>query len=212
MADLQVKTCGITNLADARYCVSVGASFLGFIQYPDSPRYVGPSVAAEIIKWVSGVQTVGVFVDEDVKRVNDIAAQTGFDFVQLHGNESADYCCSVLQPVIKVFRVKEDDTASDLIDRMASYKDCAEYFMLDTFSNHAPGGTGKTLGWDVAADVARDHTIFLAGGLNAGNVARAAGVVDPFAVDVASGIESSPGTKDFEAIDAFFAALEEVTQ
>lgn len=203
----RLKICGLTRLEDARYCAAAGADYLGFIQYEGSPRYLPPEAAREIVEWLYGPETVGVFVDADAAEVNRVAALAGFDLVQLHGDETPDVCAAVERPVIKAFRVHPDDNADTLRARIEPYLPHIRYALLDTASATAHGGTGETFDWTVAAGVARDVPLFLAGGLNAGNVARAIAEVHPFAVDVSSGVESAPGVKDLDLLAAFFEAL-----
>jgi phosphoribosylanthranilate isomerase len=208
MARVFVKTCGTTNLADARYCASLGADYLGFIQHEPSPRYVEPDLARDIIEWVEGPRSVGVFVDETADEVNRIAESAGFDLVQLHGSESAEYCRSIDLPVIKVIHVNGDDTSESLEERMARYESSVSSFLLDTKVDGKPGGTGTKFDWQVAKKVAQLYPVFLAGGLTPDNVAEAVSLVGPVGVDVVSGIEEAPGRKSFEEVDRFFAALE----
>lgn len=198
-----IKVCGITNLADARYASGAGADFLGFIQHPESPRYVEHGLARDIIAWVYGAQSVGVFVDRPADEVNKICDQVGFDFVQLHGAETVAYCHEIDRPIIKAFKVWRHTQASELETLMDAYKDVAEYFLLDTGSVAAAGGTGESFDWSVVEDLAASRPFFLAGGLSPENVAEAVDRVNPFGLDVSSGVEESPGVKDFGRVDAF---------
>ncbi len=207
MLNVQIKICGTTNLADARYCASLGADYLGFVQYVGSPRFVEPTLAKEIIEWVEGPRSVGVFVDEDPDLVNKIASDTGFDLVQLHGDETPGYCSLIEKPVIKAIRVKASDTADQLRRVMDEYQASVSSFLLDSFVDGLPGGTGRTLPWRTAATVSRDYPLFLAGGLNSYNIVEAVETVRPVGIDVASGVEEAPGRKSFGAIDELFAAL-----
>ncbi len=205
----KVKICGITNLADARYCAAAGADFLGYIQYPPSPRYIPAEVAREIRSWVYGAKSVGVFVDEDLGTVNAAAASAGFDYVQLHGEESPAYCANVERPVIKSFRVMEAMSAEALRRRLLAYRDAADYFLLDAYHPALQGGTGKTFDWDLACAIAREIPIFLAGGLGPSNVNDAIRQVRPWAIDLSSRLESSPGKKDAALVEALFQARDE---
>ena len=207
MPNIQIKICGTTNLADARYCAALGADYLGFIQHAASPRYVDPTLAQNIIEWVEGPRSVGVFVNEDPDQVNKIASDTGFDFVQLHGDETPNYCGLIEKPVIKAIRVKASDTVDQLLRVMEEYESSVSSFLLDSFVDGVPGGTGRVLPWHIAATVSRDHPVFLAGGLNADNIVEAVETVRPVGIDVVSGVEEAPGRKSFEAIDRLFAAL-----
>ena len=200
---MKVKICGITNLADARFAAGAGADYLGYIQYPDSPRYILPEKAAEISAWVFGAESVGVFVDESAEHVNRIAAMAKFDFVQLHGNETVATCAAINGRVIKAFKVKPGDSTDDVARRIEPYLDVADYVLLDAFSGDQIGGTGKTISWEVAAELASKFPLFLAGGISPENVSEAIDAVDPFGVDLSSGVESAPGQKDFDKISRF---------
>lgn len=204
----KLKICGITALEDARYCAAKGADYLGFIQYEESPRFIPHKTAREIIDWVYGPVPVGVFVNATADEVNRAAAGAGFQMVQLHGDEPAFEVASVELPVIKAIRIEPETNAATLRRRLREYEDVADYFLLDTHSNDAWGGTGESFDWDVARDIASEYDVFVAGGIGAGNVAEAVKRLNPFAVDVSSSLESSPGSKDFGKVDAFMEAFE----
>jgi len=204
---MKIKICGITNLADARYSAAAGADWLGFIQFEASPRYVDPKTAGEIIEWVYGAESVGVFVDADPDTVNRIAETVGFDRVQLHGHESVAYCERIDRPVVKAFAVHPGETAADLASRMAPYRRVVTHFLLDTHDDRVRGGSGRTFDWELARSLSRDFPLFLAGGLSPENVSLAVRTADPVGIDVSSGLESDPGKKDFAKIDAFVEAL-----
>ena len=123
---LTVKICGLTNLEDARFCAGAGADFLGFIQYPKSPRYVAPEVAATIIAWVYGPESVGVFVNEEAATVNRVAEAANFALVQLHGDEPPELCAQIERPVIKAFRLRPETTVDQMRRKMESYREHAE--------------------------------------------------------------------------------------
>jgi len=202
-----IKICGITNLADARYASGAGADYLGFIQDSNSPRYVEPSMAKDIIAWVYGAQSVGVFVDSTPDEVNAIAASAGFDLVQLHGSESPAVCAAVDAPVIKALKIWPTTSAPELELAMAAYADVVDHFLLDTGSVKAAGGTGESFDWSILESIDIPKPWFLAGGLSDDNVQSALEHAAPFGVDVSSGVEESPGRKDFELIDSFVAAV-----
>jgi len=204
---MKLKICGITNLADARYVAAARADYLGFIQYAGSPRHIDASAAAEIIEWVFGPQTVGVFVDADAEQINEAAKTAGFDLVQLHGNETVETCRAVHFPVIKALRVSAGDEVRDLRQRLNVYVGAVDYFLLDTYDDARKGGTGKSFDWTVARVLAQEFPIFLAGGITPENAAEACRSVVPYGLDVSSGLESEPGRKDYAKVDAFFAAL-----
>lgn len=202
-----IKICGITNLADARYASGAGADLLGFIQHEDSPRYVEPKLARDIIDWIHGAQPVGVFVNTPVEEVNRISELAGFEWVQLHGSETPAECDAIERPVIKAIRVFPGTTASEIEMALAAYADVVDRFLIDTGSDAAAGGTGDVFDWNLLSDLDIPCPWFLAGGLNPDNVAKALARLDPFGVDVASGVEEAPGRKDFDAIDRFVEAV-----
>lgn len=202
---IRVKICGITNLEDARLAVDAGADALGFVFCEASPRSVSPEQAAGIIRHLPPfIQTVGLFVNEALSVVNETADACGLDIIQLHGEESPEFCAAVSRRVIKALRIR--DAAS--LKPMASYRVSA--FLLDAWSSSAHGGTGRTFNWDIAAGVAKRERIVLAGGLTTGNVADAIRQVHPYGVDVSSGVESAPGTKDAEKVSEFIRKAKEI--
>lgn len=204
---VRVKICGITNLEDALMAVEAGADALGFVFFRGSPRCISPERAAAIIRRLPPfIQTVGLFVNEEPATVNAVADQCGLDLVQLHGEESPDYCTAVKRRIIKAFRVKD---ASSL-DAIVNYHVAA--CLLDAWSPAARGGTGTTFNWEIAARAAASHPIILAGGLTPENVAEAVATVNPYAVDVSSGVESSPGKKDAALIRAFISAARQTSE
>src|SRR5690349_16531666 len=204
MAHPKVKICGITNLADARRACALGANYLGFNFYRESPRYISPSNAAKIAQRLpKTVAVVGVFVNEDDDRVLEIARAVRLDFVQLHGDETPRSVAQLSRRVrvIKALRVKK----SFRLAQLTRFK-CANAFLLDGFDSRARGGTGKRFDWSVARRATRGRRIFLAGGLTPANVAEASRTVKPFALDVCSGVEAKPGKKDGALLKAFMRA------
>jgi phosphoribosylanthranilate isomerase len=194
----RIKICGITSREDALMAVEAGADALGFVLFSGSSRYVSPDQVAEIVRHLPPfVQTVGLFVNEELSVVNSCTDHCRLDIVQLHGEESPEYCDAVNRRIIKAFRVKD---ASSL-DAMAGYRVAA--CLLDAWSPLAHGGTGTTFNWDIAARAAALQPIILAGGLTPDNVAGAIAAVRPYAVDVSSGVESSPRKKDAELVSRF---------
>jgi len=199
---VKVKICGITNLEDAFVAAKAGADALGFVFFHKSPRHIFPEQAAGIISRLPPfVQTVGLFVNEDLATVNATADLCGLDLVQLHGEETPEYCHLVNRRVIKAFRVKAMTSLAD----MKNYRVAAS--LLDAWSPTAHGGTGKTFNWEIAAAAASSERIILAGGLTPENVGEAIAAVKPYAVDVSSGVESAPGKKDAELIQRFFRSI-----
>lgn len=208
----RVKICGITTLEDGRFASGAMADFLGFIFWPGSPRYLAPEAAVEIIGWIEGPECVGVFVDQPAEEVNRIAEDTGIDLIQLHGNESIEYCRKMEKPVIKSFRVKPDMTEEELGNLIKPYLDHVAYILFDAFDKDIQGGTGKTFDWSRIEKLNGHIPVILAGGLNAQNLALAVEMVKPFAVDVSSGVEFEPGIKDFEKMTAFFDQITTINE
>ncbi len=195
---VKVKICGLTKLEDALHALRSGADYLGFILYPKSPRFVPPEKLKEILKELGEAVRVAVMVnpsEEEVLRT----FEEGFDLVQLHGEEGLDFAHRVgIERVIKAFRVK--DGVPDIEE---GWKD-AFGVLLDTYSKKAYGGTGESFNWEIAREVKkRGFRLFLSGGLKPENVRRAVEEVKPFAVDVSSGVEMSPGIKDKIKVERF---------
>lgn len=195
-----VKICGITNLDDALAAVAAGADALGFNFYNLSPRYITPQDAREIVEQLpESLLTVGVFVNEEAVDVRKIAKEVGLRALQLHGDESAEYCRELADfYVIKTFAV------SDTFDIQAAHEYKVEAIMLDTKHNNLRGGTGRVFDWSVAQQVASTiPKLFVAGGLSPENVQNAVEIVRPFAVDACSALEDRPGKKNHERMRVF---------
>ncbi len=209
---VNLKVCGITELEDARYLAGAGADYLGFIQHEDSPRYAPPALAGDIIQWVHGPKPVGVFVNTPAEDVNSAADDAGFELVQLHGQEPPELVEAVERPVIKAIHVRHDASSNQLRTLFERYEDAVDYFLLDTHDSSVWGGTGESFNWRLARDLSDEYPLFLAGGIDAENVTRAVDTMRPFAVDLSSSLESVPGQKSFEKIDAFMDAFRAVQQ
>ncbi|HLA36943.1 MAG TPA: phosphoribosylanthranilate isomerase [Candidatus Brocadiales bacterium] len=200
---VKVKICGITSPGDARMAVELGTDALGFVFAP-SPRQISPNRARDIIRRLPPFVTpVGVFVNEEIRRVLDIATYTGLKAVQLHGRETPGYVRDVMGQfwAIKAIRVR---TRRDLT-RLGRYE--VHAFLLDSYVQGRLGGTGKTFPWGLAREAGQLGTIILAGGLNPENVTEAICAVRPYGVDVSSGVESSPGKKDRRLVREFIRAV-----
>lgn len=208
MQQTKLKICGITTLADARYCAGAGVDYLGFIQYEKSPRYIPPQEAREIIEWLYGPESVGVFVNESASTINKIAEQTGFQVAQVHGDISTEEIAQIECKTIRALPVSEDTTTDDLRREMDAYQDAVDYFLLDTAKTGLYGGTGETFNWDVARELTANYPIFIAGGIHAGNVKQVVETLQPFAIDLSSSVESAPGQKDFDKLAEFFDECE----
>ena len=186
---------------DALHAVDAGADALGFIFYPESPRYVAPDTARSIIARLPPFTTsVGVFVNEGRDDIQRVIKECGLSLVQLHGDESPADCLGFDRPVIKAIRLRSRDD----IARMSEYT--VRGFVLDTSVDGTWGGTGKIVDWGLARDATRHGPTILAGGLTPDNVGRAVAEVHPFGVDVSSGVEISPGRKDSEKVRQFIVA------
>ena len=203
----RVKICGITRAEDARLAVDLGASALGFNFYAPSPRYLAPAAARAIALTLPAlVMSVGVFADEtESSRVAEAAEAAGVTAIQLHGPRFPATPDGLLQayPLIRALTVGKSFRPEDVRPLRANA------FLLDAPDNTLRGGTGKTFDWKLACEAKRFGPIILAGGLTPENVGQAIREVRPFAVDVASGVESAPGKKDPAKLRAFFAAVEE---
>lgn len=207
---LKVKICGITNAEDATAAVEAGADALGFVFYRKSPRYIEPMLARQIVMNLPPlVIPVGVFVDEEQQVVRNIMDECGLALAQLHGTESAIYCKELGRTVLKALRVKDRSTFLAL----AEFRGRAGVrgFVLDAYSDQAFGGTGQVIDWKLAAEVAKAANILLAGGLTPDNVEEAIQTVQPYGVDVSSGVESVPGKKDHAKVRAFIQAVRVVS-
>lgn len=208
----KVKICGLTTLEDARFSSGAMADYLGFIFYQGSPRFIEPSKAGAIINWLEGPKKVGVFVNQPLDDVNTIARQAGIDIVQLHGNESPEYCGLVEKPVIKAFHVNENKTTLSLQSELKPYHDIIEYYLFDSKTDGLWGGTGKSFNWNILKNLTHDKPYFLSGGLNDSNIKLAIETVKPAAVDLSSGLEESPGIKNFDKIERFFDVMSTIWQ
>ena len=204
-----VKICGITKLEDALAAVAAGADAVGFNFYKPSPRYITPQAAREIIEQLPGsVLTVGVFVNEDSPQaVTNIANEAGLKALQLHGDESPDYCRELAANtrVIKALAV------SDSFEPKLAQAYQVDAIMLDTRDNRLRGGTGRVFDWSIARQVSQlVPKLYLAGGLSPENIEEAIKKVDPYAVDACSALEDRPGTKNHERMRAFVDTVRSV--
>jgi phosphoribosylanthranilate isomerase len=197
-----VKICGITNVEDGLLAAEAGANALGFIFYKQSPRYVPIEKAAAVIRNLpEPIVKVGVFVDADEDTVDRAIRECGLNLLQFHGGESPEYCVQFGLMSMKAFQVRDAQSLS----RMTDFK--TDAWLLDAYSPDKLGGTGEKFNWDLAIEARKlGRPIFLAGGLTADNVAEAVRHVEPYAVDVSSGVEASPGKKDHGKVKAFIDA------
>ena len=230
MAIPKVKICGIRRLEDAQVAADAGADYIGLVFVPGRPRRVDIPTAAAIVSGIkaNGVgapKVVGLFADQPLEEVNHTANACRLDLLQLCGNESAEYCAGAVRPVIKVVHVSSsikgrdftgDGTANQtpdgtddepawqtLVERIKSYSSAGNLVTLDRLVEGIPGGTGESFDWDVAAELSRQgHSFLLAGGLLPDTVGRAIEHVQPWGVDVSSGVETE-GAKDATKIRDF---------
>jgi phosphoribosylanthranilate isomerase len=202
----KIKFCGLTSLADAERAAAAGAWAIGLIFWPDSPRRCEPDAAAAIAAALKRrVELVGVFVNQTLDEVARTADAVGLTMVQLHGDEGPVFCGEAARrtgcKVIKAARVRSG------ADIQALTPFHTDYHLLDSYVPGAPGGTGETFAWELARTHRGRVPLILSGGLNPENVAEAITVVRPYAVDVASGVERTPGHKDHDRLEAFAAAV-----
>jgi phosphoribosylanthranilate isomerase len=196
-----VKVCGITRLEDAAAAAGLGASALGFVFWPKSPRFIDPYRARAIVRELPAfVAPVGVFVNQPAPYVNEVAALVGLHAVQLHGDETPDDARNIRRPVIKALALG-DGTAQD------REWPPAITLLVDAADPVRRGGTGTRADWTRAARLARTRRVLLAGGLTPGNVCEAVSSVNPFGIDVSSGVEDAPGIKSRTLLAALFEAL-----
>lgn len=197
---VRVKVCGITNLKDAEAACRLGADALGFV-FAKSPRRIYASKARAIsLKMPPYVSLVGVFVDENIKKLLEIAEKCRLDYIQLHGNESINYCKQLKKyyKIVKAVRVGEKKS----FDGLSGYD--VDAFLLDTYRPGKAGGTGEKFDWNMALSARKlGKPVILSGGLKPGNVSEAIMKIKPYAVDVSSGIESSPGKKSMKLMKEF---------
>lgn len=201
----QVKICGLKRVDQAAGCAEAGASAVGCVFYPPSPRNVSASQARDIFAALpAGVARVGVFVDEPTDQMLRIAEQCGLTALQLHGRETPE---TVARLVLAGYRViKGLYTAKDpRIDRAGDFPGAA--FLVECGKGPLPGGNAASWRWGDAREFGETHPLILAGGLSPGNVSEAIAAAQPDAVDVSSGVEAAPGDKDLDKVTAFIAAV-----
>ena len=196
---VRVKICGITNLDDALAAIDFGADALGFVFFRSSPRYISYREASVIIRRLPPfINTVGVFVDENPGQIEKAISMTGINVVQFHSVGSSEM--SLLPcPVIKAIRVKSLDS----LDPLINVKDVVSAFLLDTYTPDAFGGSGQIFNWEIALEAKQFGRIILAGGLTPDNISEAVKRVQPYGVDVSSGVEAKKGKKDHKKLKLF---------
>ncbi len=201
----KVKVCGITNLDDAILACDCGADALGFVFYDKSPRFITPEAAEKIVAQLPPfVSKVGVFVNTPAETVSEICRHSRLAIAQLHGDETTKYCNNLSIDYIKAFRVSDSFRADSVLE----YGGPA--YLLDAYHRDQYGGTGLTFNWDLALQVKSHGRIILSGGINSDNVEEAVTRVQPDAIDVGSGVESSPGRKDRRKLTVFMQQVAEL--
>ena len=197
-----VKICGVTSVADALAAAEAGADALGLNFYEGSPRHLPVKTAAEIAREVPPfIIKVGVFVNASEETVLRAIGECGLNIAQFHGDETPEFCAQFSVMTIKAFRIRDTESLRALPDYPTNA------WLLDAFVPDKAGGTGTKFNWDLAIEAQKfGRPIFLAGGLTPENVGEAVRRVQPYAVDVSSGVESAPGKKDHAKIRAFVAA------
>jgi phosphoribosylanthranilate isomerase len=201
--EVKVKICGITSAADAEAAVQAGANALGLMFYPGSRRFIPLETAQDIVKHLPPhIIRAGVFADPNPSDVFAAIQLCQLNLVQFHGAETPEFCLQFGIMTMKAFRVQNADS----LIPMSTYH--TDAFLLDSYVEGKPGGTGKTFNWDLAVEAKKfGKPIFLAGGLTPQNVAEAVRKVAPYGVDVSSGVERSPGKKDAKKMQDFIAAV-----
>ncbi|WOC16030.1 phosphoribosylanthranilate isomerase [Pseudochrobactrum sp. MP213Fo] len=213
-SSLHVKICGLKTPEAVEAVLNNGASHIGFIFFPKSPRHVDAAQAFALATPARGkAQIVAVTVNADDAQLDQIVSVLQPDILQLHGKETPERVMQIKQrydlPVIKAFSIRDN---SDF-DAVLSYQGIADRFLFDAKAperSELPGGNGVSFDWDLLKDRAEFGNYMLSGGLNAGNIVQALAKTGSFAIDISSGVESEPGKKDVKLIDAFFAALQQI--
>lgn len=202
----KIKFCGMTRAEDAELAVALDAWAIGMILWPGSKRFVDPDVAAAIARPLRRkVEIAGVFVNQSLDEIESLADVVGLSLVQLHGDEGPSFANEVARRTgAKVIKAQSVRLASDVVSIQAFHTD---FHLLDAHSEGLRGGTGETFDWTMLSKRHSSVPLLLSGGLNPSNVVEAIEAVDPWGVDVASGVESAPGVKDHEQMKAFAAAV-----
>lgn len=204
----KIKICGITTVNQAKKIAVMEVNALGFILYKKSPRYIAPTKVMEILQMLPPfIKSVGVFVDEPIDKISNIYQTSGLDTVQLSGHETPEYCQELSQrgvSWIKSFRIKNDVDEEEL-ERYGK-----DYILLDAWSADEFGGTGKTFDWKLIENLQQKFKIILAGGINPDNVVKAIRLLEPYAIDVSSGVETSPGVKSLGKIKQLITRVDEL--
>ncbi len=201
MSRVKVKICGITSIEDALLACEYGADAIGFVFYTQSPRYITPQDTIKIIeKLPAFISTVGVFVDEPIENINNIVNLTGINYIQLHGDEPMSTISRFGRRVIKAFRIKDALSIKEVNESGLNF------VLLDSYTKNY-GGSGKSFDHELLKGLSKNIKFILSGGITPENVSRIIQLYKPYAVDVSSGVESSPGKKSIEKIKLLFERI-----
>ncbi|MEA5601831.1 phosphoribosylanthranilate isomerase [Nostoc sp. UHCC 0252] len=209
---MRVKICGITQPQQSIAIASLGATALGFICVPNSPRYVTTSqIRAAVAELPANIDTIGVFANASISEISQIVVDSGLTGVQLHGDESPDFCYQLRQElsnieILKALRIR----SLEHLDTTSNYIKYVDTLLLDAYHPEQLGGTGKTLDWKMLEKFNPDCPWFLAGGLTADNIVEALNQVNPSGVDLSSGVERAPGDKDLDKVALLFHSLKNI--
>jgi phosphoribosylanthranilate isomerase len=206
---MRIKICGITQPQQSIAIASLGATALGFICVPTSPRYVNIlQIQAAVAPLPKNVDKIGVFANTSIVEISRIVVESGLNSVQLHGNESPEFCHQLRQSlpqveIIKAFRIRSHQD----FEQVAEYTSYIDALLLDAYHPQQLGGTGKTLDWSMLKQFSPSCPWFLAGGLTPDNILDALSLVQPNGIDLSSGVEKTPGDKDLDQVAKLFTKL-----
>lgn len=209
---MRVKICGITQPQQSIVIASLGATALGFICVPTSPRYVTAlQIRAAVAELPANIDTIGVFANLNIAEISQIVADSGLTGVQLHGDESPNFCYQLRQAlpnveIIKALRIR----SLEHLDTAADYTKYVDTLLLDAYHPQQLGGTGKTLDWTILEQFSPSCPWFLAGGLTADNIVQALNQVNPSGIDLSSGVERTPRDKDLDKVALLFHSLKNI--
>jgi len=211
---MRVKICGITQPEQGKAIASSGATALGFICVASSPRYVSAAqIRAVVTQLPKNIDNIGVFANSTVDEIAQTVADSGLTGVQLHGDESTDFCYQLRQslPDVEIIKALRIRSLEDF-DKAATYTTRVNTLLLDAYHPQQLGGTGKTLDWNMLQQFSPSCPWFLAGGLTPDNIVEALNQVNPSGIDLSSGVERAPGDKDLDKVAQLFARLRAKTQ
>lgn len=202
---LKVKICGITNVEDYVAAAALGADFVGFVFFRHSPRSVSPQFVKNISRQFSfPLKKIGVFVNESIENIKKIFEETGLDIIQLHGDESPDFCRNLKLPYWKAIRIRDRKS----LEQMKFYN--CRTFLLDTYVRGKAGGTSVSFDWKIAQEaVEKKFQVVIAGGISSENLETVSSI-QPYGVDVSSSLEEYPGKKSIEKMTRFFSVIKRI--